>query len=146
MNEKSMLNDIEIDPLLLESVIFEKGSIDDEFVRVPRDLAYWTEKCCDAKRQELASKQEMERVKAALHIEVRESTKDQGIKATIGDIEAKVRLHPDYQMAAHSLVDAESELARAKGRLDVIRAKKDVLSSLSAMSQHYFNRGVEVED
>jgi len=133
------INDIEVDDYLSNCVIIEPLAIEEEFIRLPADLAYWNERFAQANRAFLIADIEEKRTEARLHLECRARlTVEKGedgkkVKApTVSDIEAEVNGHEDMQRAQDRLIAAEAEKVRLYGVLDAIRTKREMVVSLGA--------------
>lgn len=139
--EKKHLQEIEVDAYLADTVQIEPLALEEEFIRLPADLAYWNERYSQAVRAFLVSKIEAERCEARLHMEVRtrlaaaapEGAKSKG--PTVADIEAAVESQPELQAARMRALDAEVDKVRLQGVLDAVRAKRDMLVQLGARAR-----------
>jgi len=139
---KKFLQEIEVDAYLADTVQIEPLALEEEFIRLPADLAYWNERYSQAVRAFLISKIEVERCGARLHLEVRtrlmgvavpEGAKSKG--PTVADIEAAVESEPELQAARMRALDAEVDKVRLQGVLDAVRAKRDMLVQLGARAR-----------
>lgn len=112
---------VSVDPLLLE----------EEFARIPADLAYWNEKYANAYRVFLRAKATYDQVEAARALVIRE---EQSMlkKITEGTIRAYVETDDEVVRARLQVIDAEVEKVRLWGVLDALRAKKEALISIGA--------------
>jgi len=143
------LRDIEIDEYLAGCVqiVPEPEALEEEFVRLPADLAYWNEKLAQATRALLMAKLEHDRTAARLRLELRErmiveakteaelegartGKKGTAKAPTVGDIDAAVECHPDSYKARLTEIEAEAEKVRAYGIVDAIRCKRDMVIQL----------------
>lgn len=149
------LHDIEIDDWLKSCIEIEPAALEEEFVRLPADYAYWNERFACGLRAFNVAKIQLDRVEARLHIEMRETLTAQaadaaiaeaavaepGTKAkpkravrspTVDDVNAAVQSCKDYQDARDALLTAEVEKARLYGVLKAIEFKRDALIQLGA--------------
>ena len=115
-----------------ESLEIEPMALQEEFVRLPSDLSYWSSRYADAfgtwKRAELASKQ----VYARRLLDLREEMKTAGVKATVGEVGAAVEADGQYLQARGLEITAEEEKVRLWGVVEALRAKKDMLVQLGS--------------
>lgn len=129
------LHDLDVDEFLKDCVTIEPMALEEEFVRLPADLAYWNERYSMANRTFLRAKIDRERTEARLTIQLREElakTMPEGKKPTVDAVGAAVKDHADMNAARNAEIDAEIEKARLYGVLDAVRAKKDMLVSIGA--------------
>lgn len=129
---KVPLRDIEIDEYLLECVVIEPTMLDEEFTRIPVDLAYWNERYSDSIRVHLISKLEYEQVRARIGLEVRSKVAESGVKKTVGDIDAMVSTNPEVSAAYLAYVEADAERQAMRNRVESVNAKREMLQSLGA--------------
>ena len=126
------LHDLDVDKYLAECVqIFPEG-LQEEFVRLPADLAYWNARFAEALRGFLTGKINLDRTEARCRIEERERLGAAGGKVTESMVESAVEAAPEMEKAREALMEAEVEKVRLYGVLDAIRAKRDMLISLGA--------------
>lgn len=121
-----------LDDYLRECVRIDPLRIQDEFVRIPADLAYWNARYADAQRAFLMAKIDLDVIKAKLGPLTRRAIADKGGKATEDLIKNMVESHADVIDAREQLAVTEVEKSRLYGCLDAIRSKKEMLISLGA--------------
>lgn len=126
------LHDLDVDAYLADSVQIYPEAIQEEYVRLPSDLAYWGQRYTDALRVFLGAKLDMDRTEARVKILCRAELNAKEGKVTESMVSAAVDQHPDMEKARLALIEAEVEKARLGNVLDAIRAKKDMLVSLGA--------------
>lgn len=145
------LHDIEVGQYLKDCVDIDPIILEDEFVRLPADLAYWNHQYAQAVKEVQRSKFLREQVGARLHSELREEMMEEAraaaqavvdgdgkkpkLKAkapTIADIEAAGLIHPDYVEAKEREIEAEGNKARLYGIVDAVRTKRDMLIQMGA--------------
>ena len=116
-----------------DCVKVEPVALEDEFIRLPGDLAYWSERYADAYEMFLDAKLVRERVYAELTMKHRDrlSLTSKG-RVTVGEIEAAVILDADYLEAKTNENAAESNKIRMHGIVEALRAKRDMLISVGA--------------
>jgi hypothetical protein len=123
---------IEVEQYLKECVKIEPTVIEEEFIRLPADLAHWNEREAVALRAHLTSKIEVDRAYATAQIIERERLAMEGGKPTEARVAAAVELNKDYNEARVRAVEAEVERARLRGVVMAISAKREMLVSLGA--------------
>jgi hypothetical protein len=114
------------------ALTIEPLALEEEFVRLPGDVAYYGALYADALKDALTAKQAFELIEARLQIETRASMAGGEKKPTEKVVEAAVVCNAEYQAAYSRLIVAESEKALARSRVDSLGAKKDMLVSLGA--------------
>ena len=117
---------------LEECVNIEPVAIQEEYVRVPADLAYWNAKFSDALKAFLLAKLALSKVEARLQLETRASMEGGKTKVTESVITAMIESSDDWAKVKLALVDAECEKVRLWGVCDALRSKKEMLVSLGA--------------
>lgn len=127
------LRDRDIEQYLAESVVIDPLALQEEFVRMPSDIAYWNERYSDAYRASLLAKAELERAEAILTIQTREELILNGnARPTELVVTSTVTNDARYQAARGTYVEAEVERVRVNGILDALRTKREMLVSLGA--------------
>lgn len=116
-----------------DCVRVEPLALEEEFVRLPADLAYWNAQYSEAFRRYQLAKLYVEKLSAQLSLLVREDLQSQTRgRVTIAEVEMSVQVSPEYQAARAAEVEAEAEKVRLYGVVDAIRSKKEMLISLGA--------------
>jgi len=131
-NPTVTMRDIQIDEYLLECVTIEPTMLNEEFVRIPVDLAYWNERYSEAIHKHLLTKLHYDQARARVGLEVREEVAASGVKKTVGDIEAMVTVHPEVSAAYLDFVEADAERQALRNRCEAVQAKREMLQSLGA--------------
>lgn len=126
----AQIHDLEVDDYLYESVNTDPLKLDDEFVRLPADLAYWHGQASNALREYQIAKIDTKRLEARLSIEHRERQLAEGKKPTESTVSAAVETDDEMYEARKSLVTLESDYERIRGVVDAVRAKKDMVVSI----------------
>jgi hypothetical protein len=126
------INDMEFSEYLYNAVTILPEAIQEEFVRVPADLAYWGEQYSVAVSDHLHAKNARETTHARLMVEKRAAAQVTGGKLTVGDLEAAVATDPTYQEVVVAEIEAEARKAAMRTRVDAVHAKKEMLISLGA--------------
>jgi hypothetical protein len=106
--------------------------LDEEFIRVPSDLAFWSARHAEAVRTHLIAKLEAEKARAKAHLKLKAEAEIAGKKMTVADLDAHIYHDPDYLDAAVALIEAESEKKRLQGCVEAVHAKKEMVQSLGA--------------
>lgn len=110
----------------------EPMALEEEYVRLPADLAYWNARFADCLRTYLRTKLDFEQTEARLRLETRERLLADAKKPTESQVDATVLGLPEMVQARLLLVEAEVAKVRAAGVCEAVRAKKDMLVSLGA--------------
>lgn len=117
------------DSYFKESVDITPEAIQEEFIRVPADMAYWGAKYAEASRAYLIAEQAVKECKARLRLAIRETATT---KLTVDDVDARVEGSAEYQTTKMAEIEAEAAKLAAKARLDAVIAKRDMVMSLGA--------------
>lgn len=128
------LNGIDVEDYLLDCVRIEPLAIQEEFVRCPRDLAYWNERYANAYEEQVTAKLDLERLEGMtrIRIEAQHADAKPPKKVTVPTLDALV-LNDDAVYAAKVRhLKAEVETVRIKGVLDAVRSKRDMIVSIGA--------------
>jgi len=107
-------------------------AIQEEFVRMPADLGFWNERCADALRAHLLAKLAKDETHSRLYIHHRERMAAAGHKATETQVEAAIDTDPEMHEAQLRVVDTQVDYQRARGVVDAVSCKRDMLQSLGA--------------
>lgn len=126
------LQDLEVEDYLKDCVVMDPLFIQEEYVRLPADLAYWNQKYADALRAHLRAKIDLDRIEAQVYLEKREVGYASGGKTTEATVAAQVACDARVLAAREVAVMAEAEKARLHGVVNAVSAKKDMLVSLGA--------------
>ena len=106
----------------------DTANLEAEFCDLPASLAYFNEVYADAFRVYLMARETRKRVEA----NAAQGARIANPKATVGAIDATVDLDPEVYTARAQEIAAESDKIRQFGRVDALRAKKEMLISLGA--------------
>ena len=115
------LHDLEIEDFLHECVEVDPLLLDDEFARMPADMAYWAARYAESIKRFLHAEHARKKVQASVWIEERA----QG--GTIDDVKSRVALSSAHIEATLEEIDAEAEKERLRGVVEAIRTKRDML-------------------
>lgn len=128
----SALGDVEVTEYLKECVTIEPMALEEEFVRVASDLAYWGAKWADAQKAAALTKLTRNEVEAALDAEHRAEAAQNGEKVTEKVIASRVASDDRMKAVEVALIEAEAAASRARAFADAVRAKKDMVVSLGS--------------
>lgn len=107
--------------------------LNDEYIRLPADLAHWNARLAEATEAQLEAELVFERTEAKLFIGWREQlAMEAGAKVTESTVKERVHDDPRYADARMKMIEAEVALKRVRGVVDAIGAKKEMLISLGA--------------
>lgn len=107
-------------------------TINEEFVAVPGDLAYYGGRWATAHEEKLRAEHARERLEAELRQALREQKNAGVLKASEDAIADMVEASPAYVLAREREIAADAAKTRIGVVIDAIRAKKDALISLGA--------------
>jgi hypothetical protein len=118
---------------LADCVKIESFALEEEFIRLPADLAYWNDQYSQAYKRYLQAKTSLESLVANLSMLCRDQLTAQAKgRVTVAEVEQLLLTTDQYQQAKQIEIDAECEKVRLYGVLDALRTKKDMLVSLGA--------------
>lgn len=151
------LRDLGVHEYAIECVDLEPLSLEEEFVRLPADLAYWNAKLSQTAAEYQRAKFHREQVAGRLHVELREELMVAAREAaeeaaeealatnpdkkpprisikspTVDDIKSAVVLHEEYVGARELEIEKEQEKSHEYGIVDAIRCKRDMLVQIGA--------------
>lgn len=132
------VNGWEVEDALADAVRIEPVALQEEFVRLPGDLAYWGARYSDAYRAATMAELDRKRVFAKLRLSWRARLQAQGKEGGSGRVtdsmvDAQVEVDDEYQGALLREAEAEVERERTKLALDAVRAKRDMLLGLGGI-------------
>lgn len=118
------------------SIRIEPLAIQEEYVRVPADLAFWSEQHSVLYREWQLAKfereQEWGRAIERARADLSSERKGLGRGPTVASIEAYAIQDPLYVKAKNEEIHLEAERQRLLGMVDAVRTKRDMLVSLGA--------------
>lgn len=126
------IQDLEVDDILYRAVSIDPVDLQQEFVTLPADLAYWGARHADAHRAALKAKFALEQAEAKTRLFIREQLNLSGQKATVDEINARVIVDEFYAEARLAAIETESVALRYRNLLSSVHAKKDMLVSVGA--------------
>lgn len=124
--------DVEMDAYLKQCVGINPEDIQEEFVRIPSDLAYWNARYARALREHLLAKVDRDVLKAQLDPLIRRELMEAGAKLTEALVKSTIESDDRLIEAERRCVEAEVQKNEVYGYLDAIRSKKEMLISLGA--------------
>jgi hypothetical protein len=131
-------SEIDVDAFLFDSVNITPEAIDEEFVRLPADLAYWNALYARAHKAHLMAKLDAERIESGLFLETRETLLSEwrvakaGRETNVDTIKARMQADPRYYNSKLAELEAEVERTRLRGVVSALEAKKDMVQSYGA--------------
>lgn len=132
MGKARKIEDLDVDGYLADSVEIDPHVINEEFIRIPRDFAYWGHRYAQAYKAQMIAKMERDRTQARLRILVRQSIEDSGKKPTESMVDALVEQEDEWQRSRVAEIEAEAERERLRCLLEALRTKRESLVSLGA--------------
>ena len=114
------------------AVRIEPSVLNEEFVRLPSDLAYWNEVYANAVGALLDARRKVEETEALVYKELKSIVDDKGKAPTEAHMKANVTDDLRLKLARQNEDEAEVTKVRASGVVEAIRAKRDMLISLGA--------------
>jgi len=117
------------DAYAAECVAINPNSLNDEFSRLPADLAYWNSRYAEVYEEYLRAKDISEQTAANAAVVYRGRST---AKVTVAEVEAHVILDDDCTASRADEILAEAKKVKYKGIVDAVLAKKEMLISLGA--------------
>ncbi len=124
--------EVMVSKMMLGAVMIEDMALDEEFLRLPSDLAYWNAQYTSANKTYLLEKHECRVTEARIRLIIREETLKDKPRPTGDDLKAMVYEDEEYQDAHKKYVLAEADKERLKKFAEAVAAKKDMLQSIGA--------------
>ena len=126
------MKDVEYAAAVADATRIMPEALQEEFTRLPADLAYWNEQYSRAYREYLRAEMFRKEVEAQLGILLRDHLQAMGSKATVSEVEQRVLTHDQYRSAKEAEIEAETAKVRAWGVVEALRAKREMLVSVGA--------------
>lgn len=126
------MQDFDAKAFLEQSVNIDDLLLDQEFIKLPAQLAHFTAHYAEAVRDYLMCKLNVETSRARAHLALKAEAELGSRKLTVADLDAMVSIDPDYLAAAMDLIEADVARQKLRGIVDAVTAKKDMLQSLGA--------------
>ena len=124
--------EVMVSKMMLGAVAIDDLALDEEFLRLPSDLAYWNAQYTAANKKYLIEKHECRVTEARVRMVLREETLKDKPKPTGDDLKAMVHEDEEYIEAHMKYVLADAEKERLKKFAEAVAAKKDMLQSIGA--------------
>lgn len=131
-DEINKLKALKVEEFLIESVEIDPLRIQEHYVSIAAQYAFWSHKFADAERIRDLTKVEEARVRGTLELKHRQDMLDAGAKPTESQIAARVNLDPTLFDITTELVEASFHVTRLKGVLQALSIKNQSLMSLGA--------------
>lgn len=133
----ALLQDLEVDDYLGRCVELYPETINEEFVRLPADLAYWAHRYAEALRGHLRAKLAAEKARAQLRQEhrvvlenVARGGAEKAGRVTESQVEAAVDMDSRWEAARLAEVEAEVERVRLQGVMRALETKGHMVTAL----------------
>jgi hypothetical protein len=120
------------------AVHIDEADLRSEMIRIPADLAYYGHQLAVAHRRVTEAKLELESVEGFVYLEVREMLEDLADSKkgpTEATIKAKTAADVRIRNARAQMIEAEFEMGQVRAHVDAVRAKREMLVSLSALAR-----------
>lgn len=124
----------DIEQYLDDCVEIDELAIQDEYIRVSPDYAYWSERYSEAYKHHLELELNRKTIKAQAAKEVRaqiEGMRSAG-RVTVAEVDADVEVNSEYLVAKMAEIEADAKVKKLQGILEALRIKKEMLISLGA--------------
>lgn len=135
----SKLDEVGLSEHAIACVEIFPEALEEEYVRISADMAYWDEMYSRALHRHLALKRNEKKFTAMLKIEHRERLFAEGAgkksgsgRVTDSMVEAAVEIDDRMVDFNTQRVDAEVEMIRLRGFVEAIHAKKEMIVSIGA--------------
>ncbi len=140
---------VELAEELLDAVRIEPTVIEEEFIRLPGDMAYWNERFAMATHDYLDAKATREKLWGEL---LNDSAifdalaKRLGKKPSVDQLKGEIETLDQYVGARQLENTAKADVARTRGNVDCVIAKKEMLISLGAHIRAELNRDAMIRE
>lgn len=125
----------DLDAYLADCVTVEPAALEEEFVRLPADVAFWGAKYAAIFSHWLDRKQVVKQVEAALVRQARDNWAGDK-KPTVSEVDSWVLQQPEFRRAQAEEDAAEAEKVRLSMIMEALRTKRECLISLGAHIRH----------
>lgn len=121
---------------LRDCVRIEPIALHEEFIRMPADYAYWNEQYRQKLEAHLLCAAERKRVYAGCLLAAGERINaSTGKPVTVDQAKAIAETDRSYQLCVTDDIHAEADMIEARGILEAIRTKRDMLMQLGATAR-----------
>jgi len=114
------------------SVTIDEVALNEEYIRLPSDFAYFSELYANSKKAFAEAKLNRDITRSRLRMIARETIEVSGKRATESMVDATVELDPVWLEVKTKEIECEAEAAYLYGVLESLRTKRDMLISLGA--------------
>lgn len=135
-----------LDEYLTDCVKIEPLALEEEYIRLPADLAFWNDRYAKAVETYLQAKHDSDTMYAKLLIIHRATLQNQGVKVTESIVEATILQDQKWLDVEQKRIGAEAAKARLSGVLDAVKTKRDMLISLGAHIRAEMERDPQVRE
>jgi hypothetical protein len=113
-------------------VSIDINDLQQEFCKVPSDLAYWGERMADTHQAAKVARLRREQVESRLYTQYKAEIEAEGKRATEAAVHAALVQDDLYEHAKLTEIEAEAAALSMKNRFWAVSAKKDLVQSLGA--------------
>lgn len=132
---------------LRDCVRIEPLALQEEFIRMPADYAYWNEQYRIKLEAHLLAEAERKRVYAGRLLLAGEKVNGAtGKPVTVDQAKALAEGDDDYQATVRDSIHAEADMIEARGILEAIRTKRDMLMQIGATTRQEMQHDPAVRD
>lgn len=138
-----LIHDEEFDGYLFDCVTLDEDDLQGEYTRVSADMAYWTRRAAASEEAYLAAKANVKREEASAWLAVRDKLEEEEVQradeedrkpkpAAVAVIDRHVVVHAGVHHAQATLARVARAREEARGVIDAIFTKREMLVSLGA--------------
>ena len=113
----------------------DEDALNDEYSRLPSDMAYFSELYAEAKKAFAAAKLDRDITRSRLRLVARETIEVSGKRATESMVDAAVELDPQWLEVKTTEIECQAKTLRLYGVLESLRFKRDMLIQLGAQAR-----------
>lgn len=131
---------------LRERLKIEPLALEEEFVRCPSDISYQSAKYARALGEYLRCRSAQKRMRGLLLLKAYQQLRDTGGKPTESQVAAMVDQDPRWLRMRHAEDNADALREKAKGDMQAVLAKKDMLVQMGATARAEMERDPAIRD
>lgn len=139
-----------VEEYLRASTQINEFALQEEFLRLPADIAYWNTQYAEAHKANLIAKLDREKAWAAAVKAARVVLSPKGPSGgkgpTVADVEAEALEDPNYTQAKLWEIHTEVEKVKLSGTLDSLRAKQSMLITIGANQRAELQQGLHINE
>lgn len=135
-----------VEARLRDAARIEPLALDEEFVRMPSDIAWWTARHAAAIGHALRAKAKAKALRGLLYLQARDRITQAGGKPTEAQCDAFVDNDTRWAEAQEAEISADVERERLKGAVAALMAKRDMLVQMGANVRAEMERDPVVRD